>query len=690
MNSIHASLLPLLLLSCAAGASHETAGAKPAAPAPVEVQAPPTAEPTPAVPEAAPAVHREAPAASQPEAPASAPAPTPAAPAPVEQTPPAPTPAAPAAAPSPAPSSGQGTASSSGSPTSTGAQGEAPATHTHADGTTHAGPTHDAPAQQGPPAAAPKPPPIQMPPIPAPPIEVVVGPPSKVDPLSLSGTNLGGPIQAFGKTISEHDIRRFLCFAVGGKQIDSHKFSILTAQELEKRKAAGQDVSKLVVTDAELQKALDKSRKDFLLKYPTLDFPTEVARAFLHVDIYKHELRRTLLFDKVFFPEDPNTWPDVTTQAIILASGGTAFVDDAKESYAQRKQVQIAQNLEDLPPDDPILVDTLRQWLLDSLNQYTVTEYHADKLPADVLITVEGAPVTVDEIWTLIQPHVTWENVADARRFLAQMAAVERDLEQRGALMSVEEFETNFMPGYGFKEAIASYEMVAVVLQGFPSMHADMRYERALRSYRKVIADRLTDEAMAPFLQRANMIAGAAKVDAEVILASAFDYPRFAWKADGWKSAEKKATELKQKLDAGADWGETLELHSEFWDPPMPEVGQKPQFGFNFKGRFGEQTRNQLVGDLHESDYLFFLRGTSVADSVFFDQECGKISGVMKGSRGYYIARLNSRRPGQSGLNLKVPQNREFMVNFVAMQHFGVHARKLLTEAIAKGEISGF
>ncbi|MBK8178584.1 MAG: hypothetical protein IPK67_06785 [Planctomycetes bacterium] len=523
------------------------------------------------------------------------------------------------------------------------------------------------------------------------PLEVVPGPASTVDPLTLSGKNLGGPIRVHDRTITENDIRRFLCFAVGGKQIDSHKFGVLTQQEIEKRKAAGADVSALVVTDAEFDKALEKTRKDFLLKYPSLDFPVEVGRAFLHLDIYKHELRRTMLFDKVFFPEDPNNWPSVTTEAIILASNGTSFIDDAKESYMLRKQMQLDQKLEDLPPDDPILVDTLRSWLLDSLNQYSAIEFHQDKLPADTLITVEGVPIKIDEIWGLIQPHVTWENVAHARRFLAQMAVVERELEQAGKLMPQEEFETSFMPGYPFKDAMASFEMVAIVLQGFPSMHADLRYERALRSFRKVIADEhLTDEAMAPFLQRANMIAGAAKIDAEVILASAFDYARSAWKPDGWKAAEAKATELKKQLDAGADWGETLELHSDFWDPPMPEVGQKPQFGFNFKGRFGDQTRNQLAGALHESDYLYFLNGSSVADKVFFDQTGGTISEVMKGQRGYYIARVNLRKPGQSGLNLKVPQNREFMVNFVAMQRFGAHARKLLTEALAKGDVSGF
>ncbi len=233
--------------------------------------------------------------------------------------------------------------------------------------------------------------------------------------------------------------------------------------------------------------------------------------------------------------------------------------------------------------------------------------------------------------------------------------------------------------------------MVAIVLYGFPSMQADIRYERLLRSYRKLIAEDLaTDDKLMPYMQRANLVAGASRIDAEVILASAYDYANSRWKADGWKSAEAKARELKQKLDSGANWGDLLELHSEFWDPPMPEVGQKPQFGFKFKGRFGEQTRNQFVGDLDESDFTMLLRGKSVADEIFFDQKVGSISDVHKGSRGYYIARVNSRKPGSGGLNLQAPANREYVVNFIAMNRFGAYSRQLLKDAIAKGDVTGF
>jgi hypothetical protein len=275
---------------------------------------------------------------------------------------------------------------------------------------------------------------------------------------------------------------------------------------------------------------------------------------------------------------------------------------------------------------------------------------------------------------------------------LALMSVAEHELTREGVFLSKEAFEESFGKGYrSYSEAVGAYEMVALVLQGFPSMQADLRYERALRSYKQMIAEDLaSNEKLQPYLQRANQIAGAAKIDPEVILASAYDYTNARWKADGWKAAEAKARMLKTKLDEGADWGDTLELHSDFWDPPMPEVGQKPPFGFNFKGRFGSHTRNQFVGDLSESDYITFTTGRCIADKIFFEQPGGTISEVLEGEKGFYIARVNSRSPASSVLNLAQPDNREFLVTMVALSRFGAFAGQLLPAAISTGDVTGF
>jgi hypothetical protein len=525
---------------------------------------------------------------------------------------------------------------------------------------------------------------------------------------------LGLPLVVYGTPIPDREIKRFLAWSVGHKEADARKFSIVVQQELARRKEAGEDIAKFEVTTEQLDKALEKQKVDFLLKYPTLDFPTEVGRAFLSLDLYRQQLRQTMIFDRLFLPDDPEEWPATTTEAIINATGGTDFVQDAKDSYKTRKQMQVDQNLPELPPDDPIFTDSLRAWLLEALNSFAVTESNPERLPEGVLMTVDGAPVKIDEIFQPIAAHVTRDLVDDARRFLAQMAVVERHLSDKAykvkvdgepkgdgtpaqaketeepVLISRGEFEKTWVPGSSFQDALAQYEMLAVTVQGFPSTDAYVTYTRLERSYRRLIADELKDDAvLRSYLERANHIAGAARCESEIILCSAYDYPHVRWFPNGWADAEKKANSLKKQLDEGADWNQILDLHSDFWDPPMPEIGQKPQFGFRFKGRFGKQTRNQLLGDVDESDFTLLLDGTSVGDRVFFDQKLGTIAGPFKGRKGYYITRAISRTPPSSALNMANEKHRGFLIDIYVKDAFGTYSRELLNKAIQDGAVQG-
>jgi hypothetical protein len=514
--------------------------------------------------------------------------------------------------------------------------------------------------------------------------------PARVSGQAQAGSELGPPLVVYGETIPETELKRYMCLSLGSKQTDSAKFLVVVRNELDRRKEAGEDISKYEVTDADIERALEKQRKDFLQKYPTLDFPTEVGRVYLSLDMYKHELRQVMLFDRIFMPDDPETWPPLTTEAIVNATGGHDFVDDAKDSYQQRKKMMEEQNLPELPPDDPIFTEALRGWVLEALNSFAVTVTDPAKLPPGALLTVDGVPVMIDPLYERLRPFVTPDLTAKARLFLAQTKVTERDLAAQQKLMTREEFEETFMPGFKYHDAIAAYEMLALTVMGFPSMESYASYERLARSYRRVIDDKIKDdELMRQWLPRANQISGAARINAEVILCSAYDYDHVRWKPNGWTDAEAKAKKLKADLDGGANWADVLELHSEFWDPPMPEVGQKPQFGFRFKGRFGEQTRNQLLGDLDESDYTIFLTGESVADRIFFDQQLGAIDGPFKGQRGYYISRVISRTPPMSSLNMSNAKHREFLVDHYVKATFGEYSRGLLKKARDEGAIQG-
>jgi len=233
--------------------------------------------------------------------------------------------------------------------------------------------------------------------------------------------------------------------------------------------------------------------------------------------------------------------------------------------------------------------------------------------------------------------------------------------------------------------------MLSSQVLGFPSLYHYAAHTRIEESYRKSIADELKkDDNLTPLLPMINQIAGAAKINIECILVAAYDFGNVKWKTNGWSDAKKKSLELKKQLDGGAEWTPILELHSEFWDPPMPEVGNKPQFGFLFKGKFGEQTRNQLLSYLGESQYRIYMYGQAITDHCFFDQKMGSIEGPFLGPRGYYITRVTGKTPFSKPLDIKnEPIHRQIAEQHYLQNSMNSRASELLAQGVKDGKISG-
>jgi hypothetical protein len=528
----------------------------------------------------------------------------------------------------------------------------------------------------------------------------------------LAERPLGAPIVFDGEPIPEQEVLRFLCLGLGRQQVETAKIGVIIETELTMRAASGEDISKYEVPRAKIAASLEKQRMDFLERYPSLDFPTEVGRAFLSLDLYREQLTQTLLFDLLFFPDNPDEWPPLTTEAIIQGTGNMDFVDDAKESYQYRYQQQLQEGLDEIPADDPIFTEYLRSMVLETLTDFSTIVTDPDSLPDGVLVTVDGTPVMIDDIFEKIKAHVSVDRFDDARLFVTLMHVTRKDLESsvcracEGAgaeceacdgsgrvneMMSEQEFAQAWAPGTPLSQVIKEQDMLARNVYGFPSIESYVYYLREQWSLRKRYKEQLADkELLGSYIEHLNKIAGAGKVDCEVILATSYDFPNNRWKEDGgWEYAEKKAAEIKKLLDEGADWKETLDLHSEFWDPPLPEKGQKPQFGYNFKGRFGPQTRNQLLTRFEESEFTWLLRRESISDRVFFEQEIGSVIGPFKGTRGYYISKLKSRTQPTSGLRLEEPRHVEFIVDHYMRREFMDYAHGLLDKAREEGRLTG-
>ena len=187
------------------------------------------------------------------------------------------------------------------------------------------------------------------------------------------------------------------------------------------------------------------------------------------------------------------------------------------------------------------------------------------------------------------------------------------------------------------------------------------------------------NEELQTILPHTNQITGLAKCDSDMILISAFDFTNFEWKDEGWASSLERALEVKKALDEGADWKETLDSFSDFWDPPQPETGpQKPIFGFKFKGQWGEQTRNNLLGKTEESNFTTFLYGEPVADYAFFEQGTNTVAGPFRGPYGYYLTKVNRRSPFQRPLNLDEPRHFELAQDYYLRHQLTERSRELM------------
>ncbi|MBM3991812.1 MAG: hypothetical protein FJ298_12490 [Planctomycetes bacterium] len=577
----------------------------------------------------------------------------------------------------------------------------------------------------------------------------------------------GEPVIVHGRRITDDEIQRFLCASVGARDVDTIKFSILVGEELQKltqQGASAEQLARYEVSDADLDARLERERSDFLLRYPTLDFAVEVGRAELSLDLFRERLRQTMRFDRVFRPENPLDWPEIT-KAIIAEQLGETWYDDERISYASRvrrlfeaqrntlteqgygtlldKLLAIdprdsatlvaavdepdavaalaalkAVGLGDVPADDPIAIDAVRGTILTALNTWAIVQSDHDEIAAalppaaadapkdtaaalerarSVMAIVNGQPIMIDAIWSRIAPFCTSDLVDEAKRFLAEVALLEHELAAKGTLLTPAQFRewwpsTSKQGRPSYSEYLSQHEMLSSQVLGFPSLSAFATYIRVQESYKRVIAaDLARDELLAPTLPVINQIAGASRLSVEVLFVSAFDFPNNRWKSSGFPEARERALAIKSDLDMGAEWRPTLELYSEFWDPPMPESGNKPMQNFYFKGTFGDQpqTRNQLQGYIGDSDYRSFLFGAAVTDQIFFEQKMGSIDGPWRGPKGYYMARITGKTPPTRPLDLNEPKHREIVEYYYLKNSLAARALTLLREGITSGAVKG-
>lgn len=587
--------------------------------------------------------------------------------------------------------------------------------------------------------------------------------------VAMPGDNLGGPLKVGNVEISEDDIKRYLIYGPCRSALEYRRVNAILADEASRRiasfdddlanweavSASGADAGPkprqftqdyYVVTDEEFDAMMSLKISDFAEKYPTLSLDTEVSRAFRTPRWHKRELRQEMLFDRTFLPDNPDNWPALTYEA-LRQEAGEILIDDFRDSYG-RRSAELEKNMTEwnaakdagtdpgpkptIRGEDSMYRSILRQIVRDTVFGVCDTKTSMDGLDPSAAVSMDldwdgeaDLVVTVAELWNDVKETVSEREIVEARRYLALIEATRQRLANEGKLLSDEEAQTHMdAVRASFGSDVFGISTQALAAHQFPSVESYAAYMPLIEGYKKSVAGLMENPAeggLAPALRNhldhCNQVMGLAKVDAEVLLISAFDFDNYKWIDGGWDKAREKATWLKGELEknavayaeqrkqrmeaaaAGEDftpenevmdppdyWSRLLDEQCDFWDPPPPAKGRPgSDHGYKKNGRFGERTRNDLRQMLTESPYSNFLWGGLLTDQIYFKQAPGSIVGPLAGPHGWYLTKVIKRTPTQRPLNINDEKHLELLRADWVRMSFIEYAQ----EALGQAEVVG-
>ncbi len=589
------------------------------------------------------------------------------------------------------------------------------------------------------------------------------------EPVSTPADDLGGPLKVGDVEINELDVKRYLIYGPCRSALEYRRVNAILQDEANRRiasyaddlatweaiNASGADAGPKPkqytqeyynVTDEAFEAMYTVKIADFEKKYPTLELDVEVARAFRSPRWHKRELRQEMLFDRTFVPDNPADWPALTFEA-LRQEAGDILIDDFRESY-ERRAAELDKNMAEwnaaavggadpgpkpvIRAEDSMYRSILRQIVRDTVFGVCDTKTSMDGIDPSIAVSMDmdydGEPdlvVTVDELWNDVRDTVTRREINDARRYLALIEATRQRLANEGKLLTDEEAESHMEAvRASFGSDVFGISTQALAAHQFPSVEAYAAYMPLIEGYKKSVAPLMASPAeggLSPVLRghldHCNQVMGLSKVDAEVLLVSAFDFDKFEWIEDGWQEAKKKAAWLKTEIEknavayanqrkqrleaaaAGEDftptaevldppdfWARLLDEHCDFWDPPPPAEG-KPgsDHGYKKNGRLGERTRNDLRSMLSESPFTNFLYGGLLTDEIYFRQDAGSIVGPLRGPHGFYLTKVLKRVPTQRPLNINDEKHLELLREDWVRMSFIVYAHEALDAADVSG-----
>ena len=573
----------------------------------------------------------------------------------------------------------------------------------------------------------------------------------QADDAAAATSEFGEPVFVNGVRISDMAIKRFLVYGPGRNGLDARKLQILMDHEREIRV---DEVREVVAADmagasdeavaAEVAKRMERfdldtsfvdrrlaaEKASFQERFPTLDHEVELRRAYGSGDWYRDQVRQTMEFDRLFFPEHPDSWPMLSVEAIQGGSPQVDLIADYAREFERRLAVS-EETGEPIVAEQEMMMSLLRDFVMQALWSLAEVKTATQGIPEELAMVIDGgdwsAEVKTQGVFDEMRVAFSAQDIEDAKLCLALLEAARQKLEAEGVLSSDEEFQT-MVASIREQMANSMFNMDFLALQGhgFPSAETYEQHLRLVDSFKsgRTAALEIGDNGelgaeLQAHLPIANGIMGLAKARAEILMVSAFDFPSFSWKENGWEDAYEQATALRGQVDAylaalatEADaraaaaekgenfapeqellpfdrwWTDLLRQYSDYWDPPLPATGkQPPAIGLKNFGAFNEEpmTRNDMKRAIGESEYEHFLANGALVDTIFFDMEPGTVAGPYRGPKGFYLIYLKGRTRPTNPLNLRTERHRQMIQEDWVRKAFQAYAH----EALASAETSG-
>ncbi len=558
---------------------------------------------------------------------------------------------------------------------------------------------------------------------------------------------LGDPLVINGETVPFDAVKRQIVFGPAGiETMRLTRLRIFIDEQIEALKKAGAPPARYTLEQADVDKAMADAEKqvDEMYKGQEIDlanlYPTRDPN-------WLENVRLTQLFNRIFLPENPHEYPQVTIDALSSGpTGAPASPADPAATAQASLYTHIVQDYDQRQADPSLPPDPVGKTMLAMITSQTVVKHLENsaqivsdpgKLPEGVVMRVNGKDIKTDDLWAKLQSRVSPRDVDMAKRWIVNTRLLEGSLRESGHWLD----DAAYQKAYDeytepYKSSPFSIESVAVRFQKFPTVDAYKTYFRIMESMkgrirhdmREVIVrkdgeqlraearakaerlvaegnqqdvDTLEQELFEEAVQdsvdkrwdeqlvrtqatRTSKLAGDAKIQCDILLVSAYDFVNKKWKENGWEEAEKRTQEIVKELAGDLSWKDAVQRYSDFYDGPVP-TEQAATAELNNKGQFRSINRNELMKRLDESVYSGFVFGETLTDTIFFDMPVGEIQEPIKGPYGYYIVRLYTRGGPKRMLDYQNPDQRELIEqDFVALR-----AEALVRSLISENEIYG-